>query len=437
MSVKVGIIADDLTGANATGVRLANSGFKSATVVFGGEVPDSNHFTSINIDTDSRYCSSKDAENRVLEAYQKLSNWGADVIGKRIDSTVRGNLGVETDILLNAMGKNSIAVVVASYPDSGRVVSGGYLLVEGVPVEATDVAKDPMNPITKSHVPTIMQEQSKLPVSHIGLGNVLKGKSSILDELTKQVTAGNRIIVVDAVTNEEIEHIAEAMSEIKEYEFVPVDPGPLSAAYGRVMAHQHIQTNKIIVTVGSITPLTGRQLNYLIDKKNVKPVYVKAAALASISSTWEEEIERATKEALQRLDEEEILIITTYSPGTEKLNLSEIALREGVTEEKLAKQLTQGLASVTNQVIQQTNYKIDGTFSSGGDVTAALCAVSNATAIALQDEVLPLAAYGHFIGGTLDGIAVITKGGMVGDKYSIYKCVRFLTNQTEEEVHIR
>jgi len=53
--MKIGIIADDLTGANATGVRLAKVGFKGAAVVFGGDVPTSGNFTSISVDTDSRY----------------------------------------------------------------------------------------------------------------------------------------------------------------------------------------------------------------------------------------------------------------------------------------------------------------------------------------------------------------------------------------------
>lgn len=430
--MKIGVIADDLTGANATGVRLLKNGFSSATVVFDGDVPTKGDFTAIGIDTDSRYCAASVAESRVLKAYEQLSTWGASVIAKRIDSTVRGNLGVETDVLLTAIGKNSVAVVVASFPDSGRVVSGGYLLVDGVPVEATDVAKDPMNPITKSHVPTMMEEQSSFSVSHIGLGKVLKGKEAIQLELMRQIEAGHRIIVIDAVTNEEIDCISEAMVSIEGIYFVPVDPGPLTASYGRMKAHQNVQTNKFIVTVGSITPLTGRQLNYLIDKKAAQPVYVQTKALASTSHTWEEEIERATKEALIKLEDQEMLIITTYSPGTEKLDLTEIANREGVTEEKLAKRITEGLAQVTNSVVQQTEYTIDGTFSSGGDVTAALCAVSKAEAIGLQDEVLPRAAYGHFIGGTFDGIPVITKGGTVGDKYSIYKCVRFLTNKKEE-----
>lgn len=65
--MRIGVIADKLTGANATGVRLLKIGFKRATVVFGGEVPTKGDFTVVGIDTDSRYCSATVAETRVLK----------------------------------------------------------------------------------------------------------------------------------------------------------------------------------------------------------------------------------------------------------------------------------------------------------------------------------------------------------------------------------
>ena len=134
---------------------------------------------------------------------------------------------------------------------------------------------------------------------------------------------------------------------------------------------------------------------------------------------WEREVERATADALEKLAHEEILIVTTHSPTLNILPLSQIAQRENVTEETLAKRITTGLARVTHNVISKSDLHINGTFSSGGDVTAALFAESQAEAIQLDDEVVPRAAYGRFIGGTFDGIPVVTKGGTVGDKYTI------------------
>lgn len=430
--MKIGIIADDLTGANATGVRLAKAGFKSATIVFGGKVPTENAFTSICVDTDSRYVTTKAAKERVTDTYKQLRTWGADIIAKRIDSTIRGNIGSEIDALLEAIGKDSIAIVVASYPDSGRVTSGGYLLVDGVPVQETDVAKDPMNPITKSFVPAVVAEQSEFGIGHIGLGDVLQGQSKILPALESLIADNKRIIVIDAVTNEEINCIAESMSAIKGRIVFPVDPGPLSAAFGRVKARQSLHESKYIVTVGSVTGLTGRQLRYLIDKTNSSPVYVDAEQLATMTEKWDNEVKRATADAMEKLKDQEILIVTTLTPASTILSLSDIAQKENVTEEILAKRITTGLAKVTHNVIENSAMKINGTFSSGGDVTAALFAVSEAEAIQLDDEVIPLAAYGKFIGGTFDGIPVVTKGGMVGEKQSIYKCVTYLQTKNHE-----
>ncbi|KXH80892.1 four-carbon acid sugar kinase family protein [Sporosarcina sp. HYO08] len=423
--MKIGVIADDLTGANATGVLLAEVGFTSVTIVFGGEVPKENGFTSICVDTDSRYVSMEVAKDRVSNTYAELRKWGADIVAKRIDSTIRGNLGSEIDALLEEMGDDSVAIVIASYPDSGRVTSGGYLLVEGIPVQETNVAKDPLNPVTNSYVPDVVAEQSQLAIGHIGLGDVLQGPSQIVSKLQSLMEQDKRVIILDAVTNDDIDHVAEAMAAIENRVLVPVDPGPLSAAFARVKARKNEKERKYLVTVGSVTAQTGRQLQYLIDKTSANPVYVDAEKLATLTSDWEKEIERATEDALHKLDHEEILIITTLSPTSKILPLSQIAMKENVSEEMLAKRITAGLAKVTHNVMLKTNIQIHGTFSCGGDVTAAIFAESGANAIQLMDEVIPRAAYGKYVGGTFDGIPVITKGGTVGDKYTIYKCIAY------------
>ena len=50
-------------------------------------------------------------------------------------------------------------------------------------------------------------------------------------------------------------------------------------------------------------------------------------------------------------------------------------------------------------------------YTSGGDITVAVCDRFNTAGLRLRDEVLPLAAYGKFLGGEFDGVHLITKGG--------------------------
>lgn len=243
--------------------------------------------------------------------------------------------------------------------------------------------------------------------------------------LREKIETGARIIVLDAVTEKQVETVAEAMVQLKQ-PFVAVDPGPLSAAYTRALYGQLEVGPKVLVTVGSVTSLTERQLGHLIHEWHIEPVYVRPDELVSATEKRDREIERAVTEGLERIDSECVITVTTCKPEQPLLDLSTLARKEGTSEDSLAKRITDGLASISRRIVERSNGAIGGCFSSGGDVTASLCAVAGAQGIELVDEVLPLTAYGHFVGGYLDDLPVVTKGGLVGDETAISACVRFL-----------
>lgn len=427
--MKIGIIADDLTGANATGVKLSKIGFQAATMVYYDQPITSDEVNTVCVDTDSRYASKQVAQMRVKKVLEHLNAWGANVICKRIDSTIRGNLGIEIDTVLDEMGEKSIAIVVASFPNSGRITSGGYLLVNGVPVQQTDVAQDPVTPLVQSFIPTIIQEQSNYSIAHIGLDTVLAGEKEITHAIREKINENYRIIVLDAVRNEEIEIIANAMVKIDDYQLVPTDPGPLTAAYSKVYTKRNAENKKILVTVGSVTSHSEKQMHYLISKLDADPVYVEAKELVLGVAQWEQEIARVVDVALKKIKNQEVLIITTMIHKDEQLDLKQIAKEQNENEDYLAKRISDGLAKVTRTIYEKCDETIGGMFSSGGDVTASLCSLGGATGIKLIDEVMPLVAYGKFIDGHFDGIPLVTKGGMAGDEQAIYTSVQHLLTQ--------
>lgn len=426
--MKIGIIADDLTGANATGVKLSKQGFSATTLTSFQTPPTLGAFNAVCVDTDSRYVQPDLAKARVQAALQNFQNWEADLICKRIDSTVRGNIGYEVDTILEALGEKSIAIVVASFPESGRITSGGYLLVNGVPLQTTDVAKDPVNPLKQSFVPHIIQKQSKFPVVHIGLETVLLEVQQLTYAINKEISNGNRIIVLDAVTDDDIDCITAALLKINNYTLVPVDPGPLTAKYSKAILNQQSQNKKIVASIGSITPTASKQIQYLLEKTDAYPYYIDANRLTHLDEKWDAEIEAISHEAVQFLDTHDVLVMTTNSPHQDQLNLTTIANEFETTEEHLAKRIAAGIGMVTMKVLQSTNYSVGGCFSSGGDITSSICTISNAEGIKLEEEVLPLVAYGKLMGGELDGLPIITKGGMAGEKDALYKSIKFLTN---------
>ena len=106
------VIADDLTGGNATGVLLRKMGYQANTVLNLAAVdPDIvQSGDCVVYPTDSRGISPEEAYARVRKACETLAGDSVRIYTHRIDSTLRGNLGSETDAMLDFLGDEYIAV---------------------------------------------------------------------------------------------------------------------------------------------------------------------------------------------------------------------------------------------------------------------------------------------------------------------------------------
>ena len=260
------VIADDLTGANATGVLLKKMDYKAYTVMNTERIKLStvSACDCVLYPTDSRGVEPEIAYNRVMNVCKLLKNDDVKVYSKRIDSTLRGNLGSETDAMLDCLGDDYIAVVAPCFPASGRIVIGGYMLVNGVPLHRTDIALDPKTPVKVSEAAVLFSEQSKYKVSSILMKDLMHGKHYLADLMKEQVSKGSRIIVTDCVTQEDLDLIADAVitSRLKT---VAVDPGVFTATLARklIVPTQEKQKSKILAVVGSVHPNTRAQMEEL------------------------------------------------------------------------------------------------------------------------------------------------------------------------------
>ena len=163
------VIADDLTGANATGVLLKKMNYKAYTVMNTERIELStlSDCDCVLYPTDSRGVDAKIAYNRVYNVCNLLKDDDVKVYANRIDSTLRGNLGSETDAMLDSLGEDYIAIVAPCFPASGRIICGGYMLVDGLPLHKTNIAVDPKTPVKISEVGELFKQQSKYQLSTI------------------------------------------------------------------------------------------------------------------------------------------------------------------------------------------------------------------------------------------------------------------------------
>lgn len=228
------VIADDLTGANATGVLLKKMNYKAYTVMNAERIELStlSDCDCVLYPTDSRGVDAQIAYNRVYNVCSLLKDDGVKVYSKRIDSTLRGNLGSETDAMLDCLGEDYVAVVAPCFPSSGRIVIGGYMLVDGIPLHKTNIAIDPKTPVKVSEAAVLFEQQSKYKVASILMKDLMHGKHYLADLMNQKVKEGCRILVLDCVTQEDLDLIADAVITSK-LPVLAVDPGVFTATISR------------------------------------------------------------------------------------------------------------------------------------------------------------------------------------------------------------
>ena len=182
----IGAVADDLTGATTTGVLLARS--KARTAVFFNEdaaehAEGVQELDAVLISSNSRPLPANEAYAKVASATNALKRMGVKYFSKRIDTTMRGGVGVEIDAMLDQIGENAIAVVVPAMPQSRRILVGGYSVIDGVALIKTPVAQDVRTPVKENFIPRLLEGQTRRKVGLIALDKVLKGVESIKEAL--------------------------------------------------------------------------------------------------------------------------------------------------------------------------------------------------------------------------------------------------------------
>lgn len=429
--MKAALIADDLTGANNVGVMLVKEGLKAVTVSH--ERPTFPASCEVvTVDTDSRYLSPDEARARVRDASRWALAQGAEILCNRVDNLLRGNIGSETEGILAQSASDALAVVAPAFPVLGRCIVDGHLLVNGEPVHRNAVAAgDPIAPVTASLIPELIAQQSDIEAVCIPLSDVERGSVHLAGRMEAVAAGGKRIVVVDAETDAHVVTIAEAMASLAR-PVIAVDPGPLSTQFLKATKKAEQAESgqgKVVVALGSITPISHAQFRYLLNKRGIEPIWLDPDALLADETARADAIKASVADGLSRLNDAQAIAITTRHVDHDPLDLEAEAKAAGLTPHQLSKRLSDGLASATLSIIEGANGAVGGCFPSGGDVTASLFKVAEAEAIEVFGDVLPLTAHVAFSGGRLDGLRLVTKGGSIGDEDAMETCLAFLIEQ--------
>ncbi len=359
--MRVLILADDLTGALDTAAQFPG---KAVVLV------DQDYRVEaevVAVSSDSRYLSPPQAKKKVsaiLESFPKPAH-----LYKKVDSTMRGNVGAELEAVKRYTG--SRIPFTPAFPEQGRVIVDGNLLVDGVPLEDTQYAED-------------------LPIRSSSIIELLKANSTLNPSFWEDGW-GDVLVFRDIRSREELRQAFRSIVERGAEKVMGGSAGlamELSRYIGLIEAEKPSSRSPILVVSGSRNKTTIEQLEELSRHIAVHEVGVK-------------DLLGRVAEALKNGED---AAIASYLGGT----------------------LDYGKWRMLPSLVKSLTSFIGGIILVGGETTRLILTTLSAKAVRIGGSIEEGVAAGWIIGGALDGKPIVTKAGGFGRRETLLKLLRWL-----------
>lgn len=163
---KTVIIADDLTGALDAAAPFASPSVSVEVTLGPAPIEGRPAVDVLSCCIETRHLDASRAYAAVRDAADAASCSGAQLLFKKTDSALRGNVGAELRALHDA-NESAPVHFIPAFPDAGRTTVNGIHLIDGTPVAESAFGSDPLNPVLRSRVADIVSAQSDLPVIEV------------------------------------------------------------------------------------------------------------------------------------------------------------------------------------------------------------------------------------------------------------------------------
>jgi uncharacterized protein YgbK (DUF1537 family) len=216
--MRLGCIADDLTGATDLSLMLAREGMNVVQTagVPDGEV-DLSDADAVVVALKSRTIAAAEAVAQSRAAAEALAKAGARHFFFKycstFDSTDAGNIGPVTEALLD-FTNSDFTLACPAFPANKRTVYRGHLFVGDVLLSESSMKDHPLTPMRDADLVRVLGRQTKLSVGLVGYEDVEKGPEAIRTAFARARAAGHRIVIVDAVSDAHLRAIGAAAHDL-------------------------------------------------------------------------------------------------------------------------------------------------------------------------------------------------------------------------------
>jgi D-threonate/D-erythronate kinase len=421
--LKVVVIADDDTGAADTGVKFKSLGLPVFMI---GESNLSN--TSIlsdagvlSVSTRTRNTNPETAISIVKRTCSWIEEKQPELIFKKVDSCLRGNVGAEVGVLMDALSY-AAAFIVAAYPAMNRTVFDGIQYLNGIPIAESEMGQDPVSPVTESNVVKIINQNASYKSGEIKLEVFKLGIIGLKNKVQELMNLNCRCICFDATEQMHLDLIAELQLTYFQ-NCLPVGSAGMASGFAKVLGStwsknvnltKNFRGKSVTYSCGSASSQLAAQLDLLgkntgLPQLNLKPSLLVRNIGVDISSLGIES--NVTEDGII------IRIEKEFKPG---IKVSPESICEGLAEAV---------------VFSLRSYRPDIIFLSGGDTAKAILDRVEVGFLELVGEPLQGLVCSIIRGGYADGLKIITKAGAFGDFEILCKLHNIITSKERLKNH--
>jgi uncharacterized protein YgbK (DUF1537 family) len=431
------IIADDLTGATDTGVQFSKQGYNTHVVIVSESEPPAltesfqrnGDIDVLVLDTETREVDPKTARDRIKSILQEITLHDSDIVYKKVDSTLRGNVGAELDECLNVL-KKDICLFTPSFPQNKRITVEGYLIVHDQPLGLSEYYAGNLDPGEASYIPSLLQQDTNLPIERIDLKHVIQGKDAILGQIHALTQQGNKILVVDAMNTHQLRELLHSSFELNESVLYAGSAGLANALadmysgkYSRTRTSVPTQQSTLIVS-GSMRSIARRQIEYL--KIQVNP-YDMPLDVELLVGNKEAYLQQLLSSVMQTIQGGQHHLVIYPDPLYSETSMTEkILSRYELNFRELGLAIRNFLGELVMRILDKTSTR--NLILTGGDTAIGVCEKLGIHQLTIVEELLPgiPLSVGH---NTHGDVNIVTKAGGFGEEDALYVLFEKLVHQ--------
>ncbi len=383
------------------------------TVVMLGNAIESVDADVLSLDADTRALESHRAAGETSLLMRRHMSRHEQIVFKKVDSTLRGNVGAELAAVLTAQrgafpqGGRVVAVLAPAFPANGRATREGKQLLFGKPLEETEIWQRESKQGT-SYIPEIL-EAAGLRSAVVAL-NAARSNGNwhgIMKKLAEEID----VLVCDAETDQDLQCIATGAAALGRQ---TVWAGSAGLAYhlprafaltstSRTTLDEELASGPTLFVVGSFAAVSREQARLLTASPEIVAVTIPSGdLLAGVQSPAGLQLGLCLAEAFAAKRD------VVVSLGTEGDS----------------KNLGRALSSALAQLLAPYSAKVGAVVLTGGETARLVLQTWGVTAMRLVKELEPGLPF-SITENWGRRLPVITKAGDFGNLQTLLHCHQF------------